>query len=65
MCENVFEGKIIPLPAKGVREVANVYFPVLNMNVSEPHKIRASSKNGEMGLYRPDLDSVVMLKSNF
>ena len=25
----------------------------------------ASSKNGEMGLFRPDLDSVFMLKSNF
>ena len=25
----------------------------------------ASSKNGEMGLFRPDLDSVLRLKSNF
>ena len=45
-------------PVYGVKEF-------VCLSICPSVKLCASSKNGEMGLLRPDLDSVSRLKSNF
>ena len=42
-----------------------LYIVSKNLSVCWSVTMCASSKNGEMGLFRPDLDSVLRLKSSF
>ena len=55
---NLTERKNPHTPLYGVKEF-------VCLSVCPSVTMCASSKNGEVGLFRPDLNSVVRLKSNF